>query len=406
MHTLIRSIRKLAAQAAYPSFQECGPIELLILQATPFCNIDCSYCYLRHRADATRMQESVLEATLSRVKESGLITRPFTIAWHAGEPLAAGPKFYERAFELIAANFPDRALYTLSIQTNATLINSTWIDLFLRHNVKVGVSIDGPQSVNDAHRIDRRGNGTFEKTVSGIRKLRKAGLPFHTISVISRNSLGQARAIYRFLSELGSSYICFNIEEIEARNTESSLNGDSPESNSRDLARRFMEDIFDCCTAADAHVRVREIDGALSAMQSWNGNMRFVVSSDYQQVHPFKIISVAHNGDFSTFCPELLGEEIGSYGRFVLGNVLSASIRDAYESQLLQDAYRSIQRGVDRCREECGYFQFCGGGVPANKIFENGSFDSSETMFCALHRKATLDAVLGRLEAIKSVSSR
>jgi hypothetical protein len=40
-----------------------------------------------------------------------------------------------------------------------------------------------------------------------------------------------------------------------------------------------------------------------------------------------------------------------------------------------------------------------GGGAPVNKYFENRSFDSTETMFCRLSKKAVLNVVLEKLEA-------
>ena len=41
---------------------------------------------------------------------------------------------------------------------------------------------------------------------------------------------------------------------------------------------------------------------------------------------------------------------------------------------------------------------FCGGGPPANKFFENGTFASTETLFCRLHKKVCLDVTLALLE--------
>jgi uncharacterized protein len=57
-----------------------------------------------------------------------------------------------------------------------------------------------------------------------------------------------------------------------------------------------------------------------------------------------------------------------------------------------------IARGVAMCRESCAYFPFCGGGPPANKFFENGTFASTETLFCRLHKQVCLDVTLDFLE--------
>ena len=62
-------------------------VQLLVLQATPFCNIDCSYCYLPNRDSTARMTLPVIEAAVRNVIDSGLLGERLSVAWHAGEPL-------------------------------------------------------------------------------------------------------------------------------------------------------------------------------------------------------------------------------------------------------------------------------------------------------------------------------
>jgi uncharacterized protein len=54
---------------------------------------------------------------------------------------------------------------------------------------------------------------------------------------------------------------------------------------------------------------------------------------------------------------------------------------------------------VELCRETCAYFDYCGGGAPVNKYFENGRFDSTETMFCRFSKQAIFDVVLNKVES-------
>src|SRR5271157_4331855 len=87
---------------------DVGPLDLLVLQPTPFCNIDCSYCYLPSRQSRERMSPAVLAAVFDRVFDSGLATRRFTVVWHAGEPLVLPVAYYERALEIVDARNRDR----------------------------------------------------------------------------------------------------------------------------------------------------------------------------------------------------------------------------------------------------------------------------------------------------------
>jgi sulfatase maturation enzyme AslB (radical SAM superfamily) len=58
-----------------------------------------------------------------------------------------------------------------------------------------------------------------------------------------------------------------------------------------------------------------------------------------------------------------------------------------------------VQSGVDACERTCRYFRWCGGGAPANKLYETGRFDATETMHCRLTRQAVFDAVITAIEA-------
>src|SRR5438105_2450700 len=71
-----------------------GPIQLLILQPTPFCNIDCRYCYLPNRSDIRAMELDTVWETATKITAEGLLGESVTIVWHAGEPLTLPPQFY------------------------------------------------------------------------------------------------------------------------------------------------------------------------------------------------------------------------------------------------------------------------------------------------------------------------
>ena len=45
---------------------------LLILQPTPFCNLDCDYCYLPNRDDTRRMSIATVRLAAQRLVDDGL----------------------------------------------------------------------------------------------------------------------------------------------------------------------------------------------------------------------------------------------------------------------------------------------------------------------------------------------
>jgi uncharacterized protein len=116
--------------------------------------------------------------------------------------------------------------------------------------------------------------------------------------------------------------------------------------------------------------------------------------------HPLAIINVDVDGNFSSFSPELLGMKHESYGDFILGNFLQSGIEELKQSPKFQRMTQEIQAGVKACQASCDYFHFCGGGAPSNKLFENGSFHSAETLHCRMTKKVVTDIVMKRMETI------
>jgi uncharacterized protein len=367
-----------------------GPLELLVLQPTPFCNINCSYCYLPDRQSTKQMSPETLEQTFAWVFSSGLVRAPFTLLWHAGEPLVVPPAFYEHAIALLHQHNRQGVEVYHALQTNATLIDADWCRLFARHDLHPGVSVDGPAFLHDRHRRTRQGKGTLDRVLRGIRLLGEHGIPFYVITVLTADSLLYPDELFDFYQEQQIGCVAFNVEEIEGPHTTSSLLG----VEMRERFRRFFARFVDLALAADPPLAVREFETSAGALLG----PRYGAESRTQENRPWAIINVDCEGNFSTYSPELLGLSSPRHGPFALGHVE----RDSLEAVLASERFRSledeIRLGVERCRQTCPYFAFCGGGPPANKFFENGTFASTETTFCRLHKQVCLDVTLARLE--------
>jgi uncharacterized protein len=116
-------------------------------------------------------------------------------------------------------------------------------------------------------------------------------------------------------------------------------------------------------------------------------------------IEPDDIVTIAHNGDYCTLSPELLGMKSAVHGNFVLGNLVDvghAPLGRSEKSLKLED---ELARGVEKCRRTCEYFRVCGGGYASNKVSEHGTLDSGETRHCRLAVKFPARIVLEDLEA-------
>jgi uncharacterized protein len=367
----------------------CGGLDLLVIQPTPFCNLNCDYCYLPHRSDRSRMTFETLEKTFERVFACDFAQKGFTVVWHAGEPMTLPVSFYREALARIERLRPPNLVVRYSLQTNATLVTPEWCDFIHESGFGIGVSIDGPADLHDARRKTRAGGGTHARAMRGIEMLRAHDIPFHVITVLTERSLDRADDIFEFYVRNGMTQIGFNIEEIEAANPTSSLSGPAIQDRFTAFIRRFLA----LSRTTTPPLDVREFREAVAAIihPPTNGIAN-------RQATPFAILNIDHAGNFTTFSPELLGIDSDCYGRFIFGNVWTSSFDSMIGNQRFQKVHHDIRQGIANCRYSCPYFSVCGGGAPANKYFEVGSFASTKTLYCRLTKMAINDVILEDIE--------
>jgi len=367
-------------------------LETVVVQPTPFCNINCRYCYLPDRNDKSQMAQSTVAALFDKVFSSGWVGEGLTVIWHAGEPLVLPISFYEAAFETIEALRPRNLQLQHSIQTNGMLISAAWCDFFKARNVNVGVSIDGPQRMHDAQRITRSGRGTFEKTLAGIRMLRQHQVPFHVISVLSGAAMEAPQEMLDFYISEGIEDICFNVEESEGAH----VSGLFAAGDAQGRFKRFLEAFWRLSRRSKQIRFIREVDGMLPRVFRPNESpMR------NSQVEPFGMMNVDCHGNVSSFSPELLGLKNGDYGDFIVGNIHTDSLESMRRSRTMKAMTRDIALGVEACRRGCEYFSVCGGGAPVNKLAETGSFTGTRTSFCSLTQMVAIDLILDAFDRLK-----
>jgi uncharacterized protein len=367
-------------------------IQLLVVQPTPFCNIDCRYCYLPDRTNKAIVADETLKNLFSQVFASGWAKEGLSVVWHAGEPLVLPVAFYRRAFALIDELKPAGLPVTHSFQTNGTLIDDSWCDFIDEAHVSVGVSIDGPQRLHDKNRVTRSGRGTFDKTIAGVRLLRRHGVPFHVISVLTAESLAAPREMFDFYLAEGIEHVCFNVEESEGDHRSEAF----ADAGIDRAYYRFLSEFWRLSAAHPGKLKfIREIDDAQRNV------FRPQEAGFFNQLAvPFAVTSMDWTGNIATFSPELLGLKNAEYQDFVLGNVNRDGLTEMADAPLLAKMKADIDAGIALCHDTCEYFSVCGGGEPVNKLFENGSFASTETTYCRMTKMRVTDLVLDRLERV------
>lgn len=346
----------------------------VVMQPTTLCNLDCSYCYLPHRAVDRRMSVKVATAVAASVNQWALANDRFSVVWHGGEPLAAGR---EHLAELMA---PFRGVEH-HVQTNATLIDDAWCDFFQTHDMRVSISVDGPEPRNGL-RLDRGGHPAFARIARGAATLRRRGVPFSALAVVSAPQPGLAAELYAYFLDLGCEVLGINIEEQEGVNRRA---------NAHDHAavRAFWAELVAAWRRAP-RIHVREIEWTLRYAAAELARTADDVLP--RQLDP--IPTIGYDGSVVLLSPELAGFSDPRYGDFSSGNVLTEPLHEITAGAARTGWVRDFLVGVEACRSTCPYFGFCGGAHAANRYFEHGRFTGTETDHCRNSKISLLEGVL------------
>jgi uncharacterized protein len=202
------------------------------------CNLDCSYCFflskeMLYPGSRFRMADELLETYIRQLIESHARVPEVQVAWQGGEPTLIGLDFFRRSVELAERYLRpgQRAAYT--IQTNGTLLDEEWAAFFAEHEFLVGLSIDGPQELHDAYRVNKGGKGSFEQVMRGLAFLQEAGVEWNALTTIHAANAEHGREVYRFLrDECGARFV--QLIPIIERVAEAAEDGSVPWSSWRD----------------------------------------------------------------------------------------------------------------------------------------------------------------------------
>ena len=196
------------------------------------CNLACTYCFfldkeLLYEGDRFRMSEKRLEAHIRQLIAAHR-TPQVTVAWQGGEPTLMGVDFYRRAVDLQNKYRKPGMSFLNTMQTNGTLLTDEWCEFFKEHDYLIGISIDGPRELHDAYRVNKRGEGSFDKVMRGLRLLQKHTVEYNILSTVNRINADFPLEVYRFLrDDAGTDWMQFIpvVERVDEHGNPAHLRG-------------------------------------------------------------------------------------------------------------------------------------------------------------------------------------
>lgn len=162
-----------------PNLLERKTLIRLELMVANDCNLACKYCYANAGTYGKRVQRMSPEQAAEYLHQfiDGRYENVSTVMFFGGEPTLC-PDTIEAVCAYFVQAVSDGRLKAVPVYTmvsNATLIDEKMASIIHKYNIHVTVSVDGPKEINDAMRVDKKGQGTFERIEKGIRQIEKTG---------------------------------------------------------------------------------------------------------------------------------------------------------------------------------------------------------------------------------------
>lgn len=190
------------------------PFNLIIKPAGAQCNYACDYCYFLKKqklypGSDFHMTDEILESFIRQYMQSQPEGDVF-FTWQGGEPSLLGIQFYEKAVKLQRHYKKTGQIIRNALQTNGSLLNDDWCRFLKAQEFLVGLSMDGPPELHDAHRKDRAGQGTHIRALAGLNLLKKHGVDTNILACVNDANVQSPLEIYRYFRDvLGIQHIQF-----------------------------------------------------------------------------------------------------------------------------------------------------------------------------------------------------
>jgi uncharacterized protein len=375
-----------------------GPpsFHLLAKPTGPICNLDCEYCFflskeMLYPGDRFKMADELLETYLVQLLAAHH-TPEVMVAWQGGEPTMMGLDFFKRSVELVEKHRKSWQQVSYTIQTNGVLIDERWAAFFKENNFLVGLSVDGPRDLHDKYRVDKRGEGSFDRVMAGYGHLQAAGVDVNVLCTVHAGNQEHAVEIYRFFrDDMGVRFIQF-IPIVE-RTTETllplaNLGWSTSNKETRPLYVQagnhvtdrsvgsaaygeFLNEVFDEWMKADiGEVYVQMFDVALAA---WHGEPSgLCIFSETCGL----AVALEHNGDLYS-CDHYVEPD------FLLGNITETPLAELIASDKQVAFGQAKRESLPQYCLDCDVRFACHGGCPRNRFIATPDGEEGLNYLCA-----------------------
>lgn len=179
---------------------------------THACNLACKYCYQGHGDILSNtMNEKTIKQTVEFIKKTSLGRKMLGVNFYGGEPLLFPDIAFGILEELKKFTDENNIHFLTTFTSNGTLFTEKIVEKLKNYNHEVQITLCGPKEIHDTTRIDKKGNGTYEKLMDVIELFKKHGIAFHIRVDVDQNNYDTVRSLLEDLKRRGYDglYIAF-----------------------------------------------------------------------------------------------------------------------------------------------------------------------------------------------------
>lgn len=188
------------------------------------CPLDCSYCFLENKGNASFMSVDTLRNIFYLCKYSIEITpRDFiSIMFSLKEPLMSW-NVIKNAIDSLDFNLNDYGIFC-TFNTNGVLLNDDILTYCREHCIDIHVSLDGPKDIHDKRRVYRNSKNqnlsSHEKVLNIINKYPNYPMLSY-MTTINKEDLLRVEEIFTYMTNLPISCFVYALNKFDKWDNES-----------------------------------------------------------------------------------------------------------------------------------------------------------------------------------------
>lgn len=365
---------------AFPEDTPDNLFSTLVLHVSNTCNLRCKYCFANHgnyHSKAGIMQpQTGIDAVETYYSKYDVIEE---IKFFGGEPLCA-PETIRAVAQHVTEKYNRgeiKELPVFRIITNGTIMDEAIMKMIKGYQIKVIFSIDGPQELHDAMRVDGKEQGTYTRILENFKKLRvytegkqPQGIDV-TYTALQKND---GYSIQKLTAHLAETF------ETKPGKINVSLVTVAPDSpyyleNPKECQSENLNEVLAAAKAGNA----RTADQKLQAMINRMKKKRVMGKQICQAAQSWSAVSI--HGDVYP-CLMFMDDQ-----EYLLGNIYQNLFEDERWKRLHNEWSVYDKRAKKECRE-CPYNRVCTSCMGINRFMTGSVYEVDKAECEAMKERA------------------